>query len=90
LSETLRRFAQSFVRLKNEREQADYHPLSRFSISHIRNQCMVTETVLEGFWNAPRWERTSFACRIAFRFDRRVKAKHDRLSLTLQSRPHRL
>lgn len=64
------RFAKQFVNLKYKRQLADYHPLEKFMISAVRNDCDTTEARLEAFWSVDATERATFACFVGLKSQR--------------------
>lgn len=67
LSPEMLNFAQYYVSMKNKREEADYDPLSTFSIQKVRKDLQITETRLNAFWAADPAERAAFAFMIGLR-----------------------
>ncbi len=60
-------FAKHFRSMKTKREEADYDPLEKFSVSRVKNDLEVTETRLRDFWAGPAAERAAFAFMVGLR-----------------------
>lgn len=62
--------AEHFTAMKSKREQADYAPLAKFSLSEVKYDLATTKARLDAYWAVDQVERAAFATIVGLRNSR--------------------